>query len=610
MADALRHRGPDDSAIELEGNVGLVNARLAILDPSPHGHQPMSDGRCWTLTYNGEIFDHMALRAELADRPYRGHSDTETLLHALAERGPRVLDRVNGFFAFAAHDHGRRRLLLARDRFGVKPLYVARVGGEIWFASEMRVLLAGGVAARPRRDVLIHAAIHGWPHGRHTPLESVERVLPGTMVMIDAETLQMSERRWFEPADYVDPELGLELAATPRDALADRLESALRTSVRRRIVADVPVGVMCSGGLDSTLVAGLMHAEYRSMVAFSASLPDEPREDEGGWARRAAGAIGCELDTVTITAQDWRRSLVAAVRQHEYPIDNPSSISIGLIARRARERGVNVLLTGEAADELFCGYVSSQPRHRSLLPARHRLGRAARRRLHRLLLTARAYGIQSSVDLATRRLIKRGARRDSLDTELLPEALAVVDYEREVYERAARAYAHHNRPRRDFEVSQLAGLSRGVFPFLLNRQDKDPMAASIETRQPFLDPDVVRLALNLPAEARVGPRPKGILADVAARHTPASIVNRPKQGGMVFDAHHRITEAAHLPFLANGALRELLGVEAKRWRTLIAGPTDGYCGHRLWTAEIWCRLFLERHDVTRVENDLWDTARS
>jgi asparagine synthase (glutamine-hydrolysing) len=609
MAVELDHRGPDDSGVEIEGNVGLVNARLAILDPGAHGHQPMSDaGSGWTLTYNGEIFNHLELRAELSDRRYRGHSDTETVLHALAEWGVGLLGRINGFFSFAALDGRGRRLLLARDRFGVKPLYVARINGEIWFASEMRVLLAGGVPARPRRDILAHAATRNWPYGRSTPLESIERLLPGTIVEIDTETLQLSERRWFEPADYVDPEIGRELAATPRRELSDRLEQALRASIRRRMVADVPVGAMCSGGLDSTLVTALMRDEDPSLIAFTASLPDERREDEHRWAQRAAQAFDCELDTVTISSQDWRAALVSSIRHHEYPTDNPSSVGISLIAARARDRGVHVLLTGEAADELFCGYPRSFARHRALLPVWRRLERATRGRSHRIALTARAYGVRGAAEIATRRLIEPLSRRDGRVPELPPGAAEVSTYVGEVSEMAARAYGDQLGPRADFAAAQLAELSTGAFPYLLNRQDKDAMSASVETRLPFLDPAVLGLAVNLPVEARIGPRPKGILSDVAARHIPAKIVKRPKQAGMFFDsrdARARVIDAAHPEFLERGVLRDALRIEDQRWRRLISGTTDGRTTQRLWTAEIWCRLFLEDHDVPRVEQDLW-----
>src|SRR5207248_1565016 len=202
MAAAIAHRGPDDRGIEILGQVGLVNTRLAIVDPSPVGHQPMSgaDGRWW-LTYNGEVFNHLELRAQLGPRAWRGGSDTETVLAALEEWGEAAIARCNGLFAWAALDTAGRRLLLVRDRFGVKPLYLARHDGALWFASELRALLAAGVPARPRTDVLAHAVAYGWAEGPRTPLEGIDRVAPGGLVEVDLSTLSLSERRWYDPAD-------------------------------------------------------------------------------------------------------------------------------------------------------------------------------------------------------------------------------------------------------------------------------------------------------------------------------------------------------------------------------------------------------------------------
>jgi len=249
MLAALEHRGPDDRGLTIDGSVGLVHARLAIVDPSPAGRQPIADPqRRWLLTYNGEIFNHLELREELGGWSWRGGSDTETLLAALDRWGDDAIARCNGLFAFAALDTVRRRLLLVRDRFGVKPLYVARHQGTLWFASEIGALLAAGLPRRAHREVLAAGVSHGWVAGAPTPVAGVERVAPGTAVSVDLATLQASERRWFATAELVDPELRRSLVGEPRERLTDRLEDALRASVHRRLMADVPVGTMCSGG--------------------------------------------------------------------------------------------------------------------------------------------------------------------------------------------------------------------------------------------------------------------------------------------------------------------------------------------------------------------------
>jgi asparagine synthase (glutamine-hydrolysing) len=593
LAAALSHRGPDDQGVLISGNVGLVNTRLAIVDPSAAGHQPMADpsGR-WLLTYNGEVFNHRALREQLPIDKWRGDSDTETLLAALDEWDEDALPRCNGFFALAALDVRNGRLLLARDRFGKKPLYLARHDGGLWFASEMRALLAAGVPAKPQPDVLAYAASVRWAAGRQTPIEGFERLPPGGLLRIDTKTLASVERRWFEPANLVDTDLAAELKDLGRAQLGERLEGALHRAVSRRLLGDAPIGTALSGGLDSTLVTAMAHREDRSIVAFNASLVDESRADEGPWAEHAARALGVELDTVRITTPQWRAALVGAVAHHEYPLrSGATAASVSMIARRARERGVKVLLVGEAADELFGGYpiVHGATFHRFL---------SRSEMLRRLVEAARRPGGV----LAVGRAILAHLRGT-------PAGLAALDPPAEVARwadselRSARiAYWHHPGARGELEATLMSEMTAGSLPFLLNRMDKDVMAHSVETRVPFLDRELVELAVNLPLEHRVAPAPKGVLRDVARRWIPEGIVRRPKQAGMVFASRRRIEEAARPEFLRHGYLRDALRLSLPEWDGLLETTRDRT---RLWTGEIWCRLFLEGHGVAGVERDLW-----
>ena len=588
VAATLDHRGPDDRGIEVHENVGLVATRLAIVDPGPSGHQPMWDasGRC-LLAFNGEVYNHRELRDDLPGVAWRGHGDTETLAAALAAWGEDAVGRTNGPLALAAVDRERRRLMLARDRFGKKPLYVARHRGALWFASEMRALLAAGVARDVRPDVLAHTALRGWALGTETPFAAIDRLAPGTLLSVGLDAPEaVSVSRWYTPADSVDPELGRELAALPRERQTDRLEDALRASVRARLMADVPVGTMLSGGLDSTLVTALAREAHGAVTAVTCALVDEPRADERRWAERAATALGVDLDAVVVTADTWRSELVTATSAHEYPLNGSSSVPVSLMARRAHERGVPVLLTGEGADELMAGY-----------PLEH--ARAELRYLPWRVI-ARRYG--SAV--AHRRLGPRSITRSIRGlSHPVPAAAAATRESAAVRALGTGAYAHHDAARRRFEGALLAGMPLSL-GFLLNRMDKNAMTASIETRVPFLDPGVVSVAVNLPLEARTQPLLKGVLRDVGRRHLPPALADRPKLPGMFFDGHRRIAEAARPGFLADGMLRDLLGRTEDEWRALGTGlrPRQAM---RLWTAEIWARLFVEGHPVERVERELW-----
>jgi asparagine synthase (glutamine-hydrolysing) len=590
MVSALEHRGPDGRGVEIVGSVGLGHTRLAIVHPGPAGHQPMAhpDGR-WLLTFNGEIFNHLTLREQLPAADYRGHSDTETLLYALATWGEDAIERCNGLFAFAALDLVERRLLLVRDRFGKKPLYLARHDGALWFASELRALLAAGIPRRPRRDIVEHAAAHGWIHGRATPLEGVERVLPGAVLSVDIDTLETSERRWYDPAEAVDRALADELARLDRPELVRRVDDSLRGSVVRRLMSDVPLGTMCSGGLDSSLVTAMAQQAQPGIVAFNASASDDPALDEGRWAQRVTKALGVELRTIDVTAADWRRALVGAVEHYEYPLAHESSVPIAAIASLARENGVKVLLTGEGADELFGGYwFMHRELYQRFLPRRARLSH--------LFDRARRVGPSRLPRVILDRL------RPAAPAPRPRGAAEPQEFERAVAAHAAEAYAHHPGPRGQLESALLGGLSTGVLPLLLNRMDKNAMQWSVETRVPFLDPELVALALNLPLEQRVGPEPKGLLRDVARAYLPEEIVRRPKQVGLARSGRDQLLTAGRREFLESGALREVLRPDD--WGGFLT-LVENHNPVALWTTEIWCRLFIEEQPREAVEADLW-----
>ncbi|MSO40854.1 MAG: asparagine synthase [Solirubrobacterales bacterium] len=325
------------------------------------------------------------------------------------------------------------------------------------------------------------------------------------------------------------------------------------------------------------------------VAAVNCSLPDEPRADEGHWAQLVAGSLGIELETVSIDSAAWRSNLVGAVHSHEYPLASAGSVPIASMAAAARNRGIKVLLTGEGADELFAGYPYFHPHEeRAFLPRRRMikdyLSRIARRRFP-----------------WKRALQRLHLRRLEPVPDRAPESARALE---EALERARRAYSHHSGPRLDWEVALVTDISCSSFGYLLNRMDKDAMSRSVETRVPFLDPDVVSLALNLPLEARTGPRLKGILGELGARHLPRAIVERPKYPGMMFNWTRLIEQAADPGFVRSGLLRELLGASEAEWDDLLARSPFA-TAIRFWTAEIWARLFLEGESVEAVERELW-----
>jgi asparagine synthase (glutamine-hydrolysing) len=404
------------------------------------------------------------------------------------------------------------------------------------------------------------------------------------MLEIDTDSLEERPHRWYHPAEVVDPEIAERLARASREASRDALELLLRQAVERRLMADVPLGAMCSGGVDSSLITAYAHDLDPSIRIYCATILDQPEADEAPWARMVAEQLGSELREVPVTAETFRAGLVAATAHYEYPSTHVSMVPIAAISRRAHSEGVKAILVGEAADELFGGYGLRIQRELVDLIDRDRPARLAARRLRRLLHDWRT-------------------RNEPPHPGVCPEALAA---EAAIARAAERAYRHSPRTRRKLEVQLIEQLSVGPLPSLINRLDRNGMQGSIEMRLPFLDRDVVEFALNLEVDKRVRPHSKGILRELAIDRFGERIGRRPKQP-FQFPVREYIRAGADPDFLLEGRLRELLRWTRAEWRERRdrAAPQDEFL---LWTGEIWARLTLERKTVEQVEGELWREA--
>ena len=597
MRDALRHRGPDGWGTEIVGNVGLVHTRLAIVDPTERAHQPIRHPTAdWWLSFNGEVFNHRELRRELGDEMLFSPGDTETLLRALAAWGPAALARLNGQFAFAALDLKRRRLLLARDRFGIKPLYVAETAEGVWFASEPQALAAVGIAPRARAGSwqgILEGACYG---GRQTLLEGIHRLPPGTCASIPLDAPAIDDHPWVERNDQVDPHLQRQLQGRSRRRLADALERSLREAVHDALLGDVPIGTLCSGGVDSAVITALAAETGAAPIAFGARYRGDPALDEGPAATRVAAACEVELDMLTVTEAGWRSGFVAATAHFGAPLANASAVTVAQMAERARSRGVKVLLTGEGADELFAGYDSL---HRDSLTAFLSPAAQVVRGFEPLLSAASG---RSRISLAIEALRAIESAGAGPDWSTLTQAEGGDARSAE----SIRAYANHPGPRGELE-ERLLGHMDYTLCHLLNRMDKSMMQFSVEARVPFLDPRVVTLALNLPLGIRVGPWSKGLLRDVARRLLPWSLAHRPKIYGMDFDAGAWIEAAADRRFLYDGVLREAFHLSTAELTEVLA-KSSGALRVRIWSTEIWCRSVLEGETIPQIERALWKSG--
>jgi asparagine synthase (glutamine-hydrolysing) len=398
---------------------------------------------------------------------------------------------------------------------------------------------------------------------------------------VDIDTGATETIEWYSPSDAVDAARARSLSREDPEALCDAVELTIRSSVRRRLMADVPVGTMCSGGLDSSLITAIATDLHPDIHAFNASVTDQPDVDEGPWARLVTDHLGIPLHTVQMGGDDWRAHLIDTVRHIEYPLTHESSVPMAQIADLARSRGVKVLLSGEGADELFGGYDWTHPRDRAAFLERRGSPRRAARGVRRL---AQRAGLLRLND-------PRG--------EPAPEVEA---YELALEDRALSAYSHHRGARRRLEAGCLSNLGT-YLPHLLNRQDKSTMMNSIETRVPFLDPEMVSLAVNLPLEVRVKPRRKEILRAVGGRHLPPDVGDRPKVG-FGFDVRGYLVDAARTDFLLDGALRQLFEVDSAAWRDGVSG-LEGHAALVFWTGEIWARALLEGESDQVIAQHLW-----
>jgi len=607
----IAHRGPDDAGTYLNDHgIGLTFRRLAIIDLSPRGAQPMaSDDGAVVIVFNGEIYNYRELREELRGRgvTFRGESDTEVLLRLYLAEGEGMLRRLNGIFAFALWDGRDGSMLVARDALGVKPLYYATVDRGVAFASELKALLPMVPEARELDPLALHRYLTFiWCPGEGTPLAAVRKLLPGEALRVRGGRI---ERRWsWYQLPYFRP-TGAPLGE--REAVAGTA-SHLRQAVQRQLVADVPVGAFLSGGLDSSAIVTFAREQVPEIRCFTIEAVGDQESgfaEDLPYARRVAKHLDVALEVVTVQASAMAEDLEQMVWQLDEPLADPAPLNVLYISQLARRHGMKVLLSGAGGDDLFSGYrrhVAVQyERYWNWLPqpARAGLDQVAGM-LGQRHPTARRLGkLFNGAGLgADERMVNyfRWIRESDLQPLYTPEF------------RAAATAEDAGRPMR----ALLAALPASTGPldrmltleqrfFLpdhnLTYTDKMSMAAGVEVRVPFLDLDLVDFAARIPEgmkqRGRVG---KWVLKEAMAPYLPADVIHRPKTG---FGAPLREWIRGGLRPLMAG----LLSPETLRKRGIFEpvavqrliernerGEVDAaYTLLSLMSIEIWCRKFLD-----------------
>jgi len=609
---ALTHRGPDDSGVfeSAAYGIGLVHARLSIVDLTPLGHQPMigADGAV-VLVFNGEIYNFRELRADLEARgvSFLGHSDTEVLLNLYLAEGEAMLSRLNGIFAFAMWDGRKQALLIARDALGVKPMYYAVQDGYVAFASEIKALLQ----LVPRALELDVASLHRYLSflccpGEGTPLRTVRKLLPGEAMWVRAGQI---ERRW---TWYQLPVFQGASANLGEQAALTGTVSHLRQAVQRQMVADVPLGAFLSGGLDSSAIVAFAREINPYIHCFtieSKGGQEDGEADDLPYARRVAKHLNVPLEVVTVDSGRMAGDLERMVWQLDEPLADPAALNVLYICELARQQGIKVLLSGAGGDDLLTGY----RRHRAVQLERYWswLPRAAlkglesattaldqrnptARRLAKLLSGA---GLAGDERLTNYFLWTQKADLTALYTPAFRAELAGAA--------ASEPMLEFLRPLSDAiePLERMLALEQRFFltDHNLNYTDKMSMAVGVEVRVPFLDLDLVNFAARIPMvfkqRGHVG---KWVLKKAMEPYLPHDVIHRPKTGfgaplrrWMRYELRELLGDMLSINSIKRRGLFEPIAVQSLITANDIGKVDASYTLLSLLCIEIWCRRFID-----------------
>ena len=545
MLDTLLSRGPDDSGVWNEDNVALGHRRLSIVDLSAAGHQPMvSNNGEWVLTYNGEIYNADMLRSELS-APWRGHSDTEVLVEAIAQWGVQAAtEKLIGMFAFAAYHRPSKALYLVRDRLGIKPLYYGWAGKDLVFGSEVRAFKPWQQDLAINRDALASYLRHNYLPAPSSIYQQISKLPPATCLRIDTTqgpSQSPTTTTYWQLADIARQS---QLEGDDATLLAE-LEATLIAAVQSRLVADVPLGAFLSGGFDSSLVCALMQANAERPVRTFTIGFSEPGFNEAEHALKIAQHLGTEHTELYVNESDLLDSVERLPDMLDEPFADSSLLPTYLVCALARQH-VTVALSGDGGDELFWGY------------ERYQTSRLLWQRLAKFPRSARQLGAKAASNTLLLKLARHlkapawGGRASTLDQKLATAAeLTGAADEQDLY----RALISHQRQpnnlvieghecptvysARDHWTSNLDSEERMAWQDtlaylpddILTKVDRASMAVSLEARVPLLDHRVVELAARLPAHLkRQGTTTKWALRQILARYVPPELTERKKMG--------------------------------------------------------------------------------
>ena len=526
MNAAQKHRGPDDHGVATctfpSGELILGNTRLAILDASSAGHQPMNDPRTgnW-ITYNGETYNFKDLRREIGDEPWSSNTDTEVVLGAYRKWGVDAFHKLRGMFALALWDGQKQILLLARDPLGIKPLYYYADQQQFIFASEVRALLATGLIARKLSQKGIDSYLaNGSVEAPVTIIDDIKQLLPGHYLQVTANESGAIELR---DVEFSIP--NSQKFVGTRDEAVARLRSELEESVRRHLVSDVPLGVFLSGGMDSSALVALMSRVTDQRPKTFSIVFDEKAYTEAPFSRAVAERFNTDHSEIRLSEDRMFELLPSAIAAMDEP--TMDGINTFIVSRAVKRAGITVAISGLGGDELFAGY----PSFRRVL--RFNAMSAASKRVLRAAAGVGKFAFNGSVQRHKFwQLVSSEGRPEDvygISRQLFSTNAVTQMTARDVCDQSSNGHRHDRDIVNEISRLELRGYMTNT---LLRDTDAMSMAHSLEVRVPFVDVKIVNFVLSLPGEWKIngGVRPKPLLADVMRDLLPREFMNRPKMG--------------------------------------------------------------------------------
>ncbi len=599
MRDTMIHRGPDDEGLYLKDNVGLGFRRLSIIDLQ-YGHQPMcnEDGTIW-ITFNGEIYNHSELRKELISRghSYKTKCDTESIIHLYEEYGIEGFKKMNGMFALAIWDNNEKKLILARDRLGIKPLYFTRTNEGLVFASEIKSILKyNRIKKELNSDVLSEYLLFRFPAGDKTMFKDIKNLLPGHAAVFQNGILETSIL-W----DLIDCKNRLDF---DESEILRQFEELLSDSVRLRLMSDVPLGTFCSGGVDSSLVSA--HAQRLSRLnlnTFSVGF-HEAEFDESYYAELVSKKYETVHHQMKIDNYMFAESLPRLIWHNDEPLNHANSVQIYHISKLAKQ-SVTVVLTGEGADELFGGY----PRY---LIARtcgqfYRMPNFFKTFMGRMAHLSSSHRIKKMSRFLPLPLTEILAFNSYFTEWELVKRILDVDFNLQTAINSRLSLLGDYNLKPDNLMEYLFKLELKTYLVsILNRQDKMSMAASIESRVPFLDHRLVEWGLSVPSGFKLkGVQTKYIVKKLSEKMLPNEVIYRKKSGfGVPISEWLRDKKGMgkYLDLVTEPRCKERgywKPAEIDRLVTQhLSGDSDN--GDILWeiiNLELWSRIFLDEDPI-------------